>query len=113
MIRLDEEQLFRDDLAERRRERDREREPARVRASRLPGRELRTRQAFQARQVDLVNVALDTTITALECPACLGPVFAPACSSADRIDCVNCDARLVTVQTSDGVAAVLLPGGDR
>jgi hypothetical protein len=40
--------------------------------------------------------ALNTSITALACPACNGPCFAPADSHAERVDCVECDARLIT-----------------
>lgn len=101
MAAPDEEQLFRDDLEERRRERDRQREP---RHWRRVAPDHRTRQAFQARVVD-------TRIVTLECPICRGPVCAPANSHDERIDCVGCDARLVTIRTAEGVAAVLAPGG--
>lgn len=102
----DEERLFRDDLAERRRERDREREPRRFRR---PAPDLTARQAFQTRQVDLVNA---TAITVIECPTCLAPCFAPADSAGERLDCIGCDARLVTIQTAEGVAAALVPSGE-
>lgn len=52
-----------------------------------------------------VRVALDTTITPIECPSCLAPVFVPADSDAERVDCTGCDARLVTARTIDGVTA--------
>lgn len=100
-MRPDEDQLFRDELAERRRERDREREPARWHR---PAPDHRSRHAQQARMLDL---AAATAITAIECPACLGPVFAVAGSEGETIDCAGCDARLVTIQTADGVSAVL------
>jgi len=112
MTRLDDEQIWRDDLAERRRERDREREPARIRAARLPAPDHRARHSFQARQVELAHAAVDSSITAMECPACLAPVFAPADSHAERIDCVGCDARLVTHRAIGGeLTAILLPDG--
>lgn len=69
------------------------------------------RDELADRRARLRRVGLDTSITAIECPACLSPVFAPADSAGERVDCVGCDARLVTVQTADGVAAVLAPGG--
>jgi len=110
-VRADEHDLYRDELAERRRERDRHREPGRWRR---PVPDHRARQAFQARVVDIANA---TAITALECPACGGPVFALAGSVDERVDCVNegvdgpCDARLIAIQTAAGVAVVLAPGG--
>jgi hypothetical protein len=104
-VKPDDHDLFRDDLAERRRERDRQREPAPRWRPALP--ELARRRESQAHHLDLINAAIDTSITAIECPACLAPVFAPADSSGERIDCSGCDARLVTVQTTDGVTAVI------
>ena len=95
---LDEEQLYRDDLAERRRERDRQREPGRFHR---PGRDLAGRHAFE--------VAIgDTAVTALACPACNGPVFAPGDSDRERIDCSDCDARLVTRRGAEGVELIQL-----
>lgn len=111
MIRRDENDLARDDLAERRRERDRHREPRRFRRA-AP--DLTDRRVFQAHVIDLANA---TAITALECPACGGPVFALAGSVDERVDCANegvdgpCDARLIAIQTAEGVAVVLMPGG--
>lgn len=105
-MRIDEHQRFRDELAERRRERDREREP---RTWRRTARDQRARQAFQARQIDLANIALDTAITAFECPLCCGPLFAPGDSNGERVDCPECDARLVTVRTTEGVVAMEVP----
>jgi len=110
MSRADEEQLFRDDLADRRRARDREREPRRFRR---PTPDHRARHAFQARQVDLVNAAIDTSITAIECPACLGPVFATADSQGEIVDCAHCDARLVTHRALGGeLTAILRTDGE-
>jgi len=104
--------FYRDELAERRLERDREREPARLRAARLPAPDHRARHAFQARQIDLVNAQLDTSISAMECPACCGPLFAPADSHGERIDCPDCDARLVTHRAIGGeLTAILVRDG--
>lgn len=105
-MRLDENERFRDELAERRRDRDREREP---RTWRRTARDLRARRAFQARQIDLADIALDTSITAFECPLCCGPLFAPGDSHDERVDCPSCDARLVTVRTVEGVVAMEVP----
>ncbi len=108
---LDEEQLFRDDLAERRRERDRHREPRRPYGAGRLG-DLARRHRAEAHRLDLINAAVNaTSITAIECPACLAPVFAPADSSGERVDCAGCEARLVTLHAADGVTAVLLPDG--
>lgn len=104
-MKPNEEQLFRDDLAERRRERDREREPGRWRR---PAPDHRARQAFQARQIDLVSACASAVF---ECPSCLGPCFAPAGSNGERIDCAGCDARLVTAQVDGAVTAILAPDG--
>lgn len=105
----DEHDLYRDDLAEQRRERDRQRE-ARGRWRR-PAPDLTARHAFQARQVELVHAALDASITALECPACLAPVFAPGDSAGEHLDCTGCKAQLITHQGTEGVTAILVPGG--
>lgn len=107
-MKLDDADLFVIDLAERRRQRDAEREP-RLRRP-VPDHRTRQRHAFQARQIDLVNQALDNSITALECPTCLGPVFATA--DGDRVDCTSCDARLVAHRTLGGeLTAIALPDG--
>lgn len=99
-MRADDHDLFVDDLAQRRRDRDREREPRRFRRREVE------RRAF--------NVALDASIAPLECPLCLGPVFAPADSHGERIDCTNegCEARLVTHRAIGGeLTAIALPDG--
>lgn len=48
-----------------------------------------------------------TSITALECPSCCGPVFAPADSDGETITCTDCAAELVTARVSGGVVALL------
>lgn len=56
-------------------------------------------------------VALDTTITPLSCPSCNATCFAPADSHGERLDCTECDARLVTQRDLGGeVSARLLDG---
>jgi hypothetical protein len=96
----DDHDIFRDDLAERRRERDRDRDPRRFRRREVE------RRAF--------NVAIECASVPLECPLCVGPVFAPADSHGERIDCANegCEARLVTHRSIGGeLTALLLPDG--
>lgn len=104
MTRLDLDQIDRDDLADRRRERDRHREPPRWRRA---SPDLTRRRAFQAGVVDSVNTAKNSAAIALLCPCCGGPVFAPADSHGERVDCFNCDARLVTQRSAGGVVAVI------
>lgn len=94
---LDEEQLFRDDLAERRR--DREREPHRRNYGGRPKRDDPGRNATMVR--------VHTSITALRCPACSGPVYATADSTGEELDCFGCDARLVTRQALGGEVEVV------
>lgn len=53
-----------------------------------------------------VDLATATLCTAIACPACGGPCYAPADSDGERIDCAGCDARLVTVQRDGAVAAI-------
>jgi hypothetical protein len=62
-MKLDEEQLYRDDLEARRRERDREREPAR-----FP----RRRRDLSGR--DALYVGLAESSVPAACPRCDGPV---------------------------------------
>lgn len=100
--------MHRDELADRRAERDAEREPRSWRRTRP---DHRARQAFQARQVELAAAAVGRSITALECPSCCGPLFAPADSVDEQIGCPGCGARLVTAQTREGVVAILRPDG--
>lgn len=105
MSALDEHQLTVDELAERRRARDREREPGR---SRPPARDLVRRRAFQAGVIDALNATVDTSIIALECPGCMAPAFAPADSNGEQLECAGCRAQLLTARTSEGVVALLL-----
>lgn len=98
-MRLDEERLYRDELAERRRERDREREPRRF--YRAPALLLE-----RARRV-----SVNPPAAVLECPACLSPVFALAGDGGERVDCAGCDARLVTHRSASGeLTAILVEG---
>lgn len=94
MTRPDLDQLDRDELAARRAERDRHREPgARLRAE---PRELAARRAFY--------VSIGTTASeSIPCPECRGPVYAPADSDLEQVDCFGCDARLVTAQGLAGL----------
>ena len=67
--------------------------------TRRPRIDLRSRQAFQAGVIDMVNrdpAALDTTIRRHACPLCRGAVYAPADSHLERIDCSSCGAVLLT-----------------
>lgn len=73
--------------------------------------ELAERRARRAAKRGQVLHFGSTLITAIECPACLSPVFAPSNSAGERVDCTGCDARLVTVQVDGNVAAILAPGG--
>ncbi len=45
---------------------------------------------------------MNTAIVDLRCPCCRAPVFAPADSDREIIDCTGCAARLVTRQTIEG-----------
>jgi hypothetical protein len=92
---IDEDLLYRDDLAERRRERDREREPRTV--------------AHQPRRFYEVSLT-PTDIVPICCPACNGPVFAPADSHLEDVDCADpaCGARLVTQRSIDGSVSLLV-----
>lgn len=106
----DEDAWFHDELAERRRRRDHHREPG-TRPRPTGNQRLERRLAFHAR---IAPVAPDS-ITAVECPRCLGPVFVPRDSDAERVDCFECDARLVTLQHIEGVTAIEAdePRGDQ
>ncbi len=104
-MRADDHDIFRDELAERRRERDREHEP---RKFRRPTPDHRSRQAAAARRLDVLNAAADDSLTAIECPLCLGPVFAPVNSHGEQVDCYHCDARLVTHRAIGGELTALL-----
>lgn len=95
---LDDEQTFRDDLAERRRDRDRHREPTGIIRHITP-------RVTQGRAFML---SVDTSIIALACPQCRETVFAPRDSDAERVDCATCDARFTTRQTLDGEVSLVL-----
>jgi hypothetical protein len=84
-----------DELAERRIARDFERERGPRRRGGAPG---RTQMAFRA-----AELTIDTSITAVSCPACSAPCFAPSDSDRERIDCASCDARLITRQSIGGL----------
>jgi len=107
--RPDLDQIDRDELAERRAERDRHREPGRQQRS-AP--DLTRRHIFQIGVTDSVNTSLDSAIVPLWCPACRGPVFATSRSNGERVDCFACDARLVTRLGIEGVAVELVTGGE-
>lgn len=92
----------RDELAERRRERDRHREPV---LSAYPRRDLTKRNAFY---VGLL--AVDGAPGHI-CPICSGPVYAPADSDRERVDCPDCNARLTTRRDLDGGVSIVLLGG--
>lgn len=55
-----------------------------------------------------LDAVVDTSIAAIQCPACLGPVFAPGDSDGERIDCLHCEAKLVTYRDIAGVTARLV-----
>lgn len=115
-MRLDDADLIRDELAARRRDRDREREPRRFAST------PRTPPAYQrgpvlaglADKLQASQIELDTASIPIECPVCLGPVFAIANGHGDRVDCAECDARLVTHRAIGGELTALLleTGGD-
>jgi hypothetical protein len=106
--RPDPEQLDQDELAARRRERDRHREPG------LVTRDLRALTDLSARRAFAISV-VDTRITALACPLCNGPVFADHDSDGERIDCTGptCEAQLVTRRNLDGSVSVAVVGASR
>lgn len=101
------EDIDRDELAERR-ERDRQREPG---AKLERAFDLVRRRAFQAGVIDSVNVAMSSASMRHECPGCGGPVYVTADSNAERVDCVDCNARLVTMRLVDGSVVVVETGG--
>lgn len=98
----DPDQVDRDELAERRRERDRHREPARWRR---PPRDLTARRELAIRH--------GTDSIPVPCPACNATCFAPADSDRERIDCVECEGRLVTRLGIGGELELVVaePGG--
>jgi hypothetical protein len=67
--------------------------------------------ARHRRRVEEFRAAVDTSITAIQCPACLGPVFAPQDSDGELVDCQACSAHLVTHRDVDGVTAILVEEG--
>lgn len=106
MSRLDTDQADRDALTDQRIERDRQREPG-PREHRHP--RCIARGVFQAAVIDSVNRAQDTSIGATLCPRCNGPVFVPADSDREIIDCADatCAARLITRRHLDGSVSVI------
>lgn len=102
MSHPNEEQLSRDDLAERRRERDRQREPGVL--FRRVGR------SHVSRDQQIIRFQASLAAARLECPSCLGPVFAPGGSHGELVDCNACDARLVTHRTPAGEVTAILRG---
>lgn len=99
---LDDEQTFRDDLAERRRDRDRHREP---RATGII-RHITPRVTQGARFM----LGVDPSSVRLSCPRCNGPVYAAGDSAGERLDCATCDARLLTRTDIDGQLSVVDTG---
>lgn len=86
----------------RRIERDFERETGARRRGGYPG---RTRRRF-------ARIQLTTEPTQLACPACQGPAFVPADSDHERIDCITCDARLVSRRALDGTISIHIDSED-
>jgi hypothetical protein len=101
--RPDDEQRFRDDLAEQLRERDRQREPRPHRHPRCIAPSLIKRHEVQ--------IAAGTDSVRLDCPKCRGPVFVPADSQLEVIDCAACATSLMTRRTIEGVTVVELDKG--
>jgi hypothetical protein len=99
---LDDEQTFRDDLAMRRLERDRHREPLAAGPIRRITPRVTQGRAFM--------LSVDTSIVAIACPQCRETVYAPRDSDAERVDCATCDARLVTKLDLEGVVTLVDTG---
>jgi hypothetical protein len=93
----DEHDSFVDDLAERRRDRDRQREP------RVTG-YIRFIEPHATQDVT-------SQIVALACPRCNEHVYAPRDSDKELVDCITCDARLVTRLDLEGCVSVALRDG--
>jgi hypothetical protein len=62
---------------------------------------LEGRHEAQIRRMD------PTASESVPCPVCRSPVYAPADSNHEQVDCFSCDARLVTRQGIGGLEVVL------
>lgn len=80
----------RDELAVKRLERDRHREP------RATGIIRYIKPAPRVTQGARFMLSVDSSSVRLDCPRCLGPVYAAGDSAGEQLDCAICDARLVT-----------------
>ncbi len=54
-----------------------------------------------------LRLQVDTAITGVRCPRCGELVYVPRDSNAERVDCVTCDARLVTRRDLEGCASLV------
>lgn len=74
--------------------------------------DLRLRLAWQMGVIDMPDRAPGPTVDRHHCPLCRGPVYAPDDSNAERIDCSDCGAVLVTRRDLAGLVTVELVEGE-